>query len=156
MVYLCLLAQLWLGAAGGESLEEIGYIKAERHIFPLSFRALTTSQTHYFGLGRLHFWIVCRFFFLSWIQKGSKPKRKGRMEWKQSCGGLWKITLLRSWDNKQWPMMIITEQLQKHWEKGKHHSAAIESLSDWSYGSWTSAQMVGKSAGLEGAQTFCY
>lgn len=28
--------------------------------------------------------------------------------------------------------MIITEQLQKHWEKGKHHSAAMESFSDWS------------------------
>lgn len=39
-----MLAQLWLGAAGGESLEETGYIKADRHIFPLSFRALTTSR----------------------------------------------------------------------------------------------------------------
>lgn len=87
MVYLCLLAQLWLGAAGGESLEDIGYIKAERHIFPLSFRALTTSQTHYFGLGRLHFWIVCRFFFCPGFRRVQSQKGKGEWNENSHVGG---------------------------------------------------------------------
>lgn len=145
------LVYIYLLGCSSSGWEEFCRNSVHGHIrthLSIHWRDLAISQTHYF------FSIVygfCTYLpFFPHLRLRSVQSPKGKREWKQSCGGLWRITLLWSWDNKQWPMMIITEQPQKCWEKGKHHSAAMESVSSGSCSSWTSAQVAGNSVGLGG------
>jgi len=53
------------------------------HIFPLSFRDVATSVVHWFGTVSSFF----GGFFLSWIKKCSKSKRKRERNENSPAGG---------------------------------------------------------------------
>jgi len=144
---VCLLSSSCLGQLGERVWKKLDTWTRRGTSFPsvLGMWLLALST----GLGR------CRLFLGGFFCPGlrSVQNLKGRGKgMKTVLRGAVKNNILWSWDNKQWPTMIVTERLQKHWEKGKHHSAAMESWSSWSFSSWTSFQMAGKSTGLAGAQ----